>query len=274
MSSWFLGFLGKVDSMLEAPSQTRDINHLIVQPKWIPFQSNLAYRKYQVNRFRTTLGKFSRIRDTYRLGMVVKGYDLLILRYCPEFDSVWLELLENLHHPKLVVPLDFMPPPLVEQNEDDLNNVNWVLIKDFLDKQNKGSVVYVSFGSEAALSQEELNELALELKKSGLPFCWILRKPPGSGESESIELPDGSEENTKDQGIVWKSWAPQSHDSIGGFSTHCGWSYVIEGLSFGKPLIMLPVAMDLLSIVLESKKVGVEVARNEEIYILRGRWRE
>ncbi|GAA0186289.1 hypothetical protein LIER_33577 [Lithospermum erythrorhizon] len=46
--------------------------------------------------------------------------------------------------------------------------VSWLPWKNFLDKQNKGSVVYVSFGSEAALSQEELNELALELKKSGL----------------------------------------------------------------------------------------------------------
>ncbi|GAA0152576.1 hypothetical protein LIER_11021 [Lithospermum erythrorhizon] len=102
-----------------------------------------------------------------------------------------------------------------------------------------------------------------------LPFCWILRKPPGSGESESIELPDGSEENTKDQGIVWKSWAPHVR-----FLTHCGWSSGIEGLSFGKPLIMSPVAMDLLSIVLESKKVGVEVARNEEdVHLHETRWR-
>ncbi|CAL5398351.1 unnamed protein product [Camellia sinensis] len=89
-------------------------------------------------------------------------------------------------------------------------------------------------------SQGEVTELAFGLELSSAPFFWALRKPPGSNKSESVELLDGFEEQTRSRGVVWKSWAPQlkilSHESVRGFLTHCGWSSVIEGLQFGKPL--------------------------------------
>lgn len=89
-------------------------------------------------------------------------------------------------------------------------------------------------------------------------------------DTDLIELPDGFEERTRDRGIVWKSWALQlkilSHESVGGFLTHCGWSSIIEGPMFGHPLIMLPFLIDqrLNARILEDKRFGVEVPRNEE----------
>ncbi|KAL7192615.1 hypothetical protein ACSBR2_024438 [Camellia fascicularis] len=51
-----------------------------------------------------------------------------------------------------------------------------------------------------------------------------------------------------------------------GFLTHYGWSSVIEGLQFGKPLIMLPFMVDqgLNARVLHKKKVGIEIPKDEE----------
>lgn len=48
--------------------------------------------------------------------------------------------------------------------------------------------------------------------------------------------------------------------------THCGWSSIIEGLQFGRPLIMLPFVLDqgLNARVLAAKRVGVEIPRNDE----------
>ncbi|KAL7234138.1 hypothetical protein ACSBR1_017687 [Camellia fascicularis] len=109
--------------------------------------------------------------------------------------------------------------------------------------------------------QEEVTELAFGLELSSAPFFWALRKPPGSNKSESVELADGFEERTRSRGLVWKSWAPQlkilSHESVGGFLTHCRWSSMIEGLQFGKPLIMLLFMVDqgLNARVLHEKKV-------------------
>ncbi|THG12597.1 hypothetical protein TEA_011165 [Camellia sinensis var. sinensis] len=74
------------------------------------------------------------------------------------------------------------------------------------------------------------------------------QKLPGLNKSESVELPNGFEEQTRSRGVVWKSWVPQlkilGHESVKGFLTHNGWSSVIEGLQFGKPLIILPFMVD------------------------------
>ncbi|GJT34857.1 UDP-glycosyltransferase 91D1-like protein [Tanacetum coccineum] len=120
------------------------------------------------------------------------------------------------------------------------------------------------------VSKTELRELALGLELSGLPFIWALRKPAGSAESDSMELPDGFLERTRNQGIVWTTWVPQlkilSHESIGGFLTHCGWGSIVEGLMFGHPLIMLPFLVDqgLNARVLVDKQLGIEVPRNDQ----------
>ena len=57
-----------------------------------------------------------------------------------------------------------------------------------------------------------------------------------------------------------------AHESVGFFLTHCGYSSVIEALSFGLALIMLPYATDqgLIARVFEEKKVGIGVPRDEE----------
>ena len=134
----------------------------------------------------------------------------------------------------------------------------------------KGSVVYVALGSEVRPSQEDLNELALGLELSGLPFFWALRKRSILGDSDSTELPDGFEDRIKGRGVVYTSCVPQlnilAHDSVGGFLTHNGWGSVIEGLYFARPLIMLLYYLDqgLNARILEEKKVGVEVPRNEQ----------
>ncbi|CAK9169199.1 unnamed protein product [Ilex paraguariensis] len=122
---------------------------------------------------------------------------------------------------------------------------NWL---DLLQELQHKPVVPVALGSEVTPSQAELTELALGLELCGLLFFWALRKQHDL--ANSFELPDG---------IL-------AHDSVGVFVTHCGWSSVIEGLQFGRPLIMLPYLGDqgLIASAMEEKKVGIEIPRNEE----------
>ncbi|KAI3798685.1 hypothetical protein L1987_33963 [Smallanthus sonchifolius] len=91
-----------------------------------------------------------------------------------------------------------------------------------------------------------------------------------STKSNSVELPDGFLERTCHRGVVWTSWVPQlqilSHESVGGFLSHCGWGSTVEGLMLGHPPIMLPFLVDqgLNARVLVDKQVGIEVPRNDE----------
>ncbi|CAN1829083.1 UDP-glycosyltransferase 91A1 [Linum perenne] len=142
-------------------------------------------------------------------------------------------------------------------------------IQKWLDKQERGSVVYVAFGSEAKLSQDELTELATGLEISGLPFFWVIRTRRSPDDPEVLELPVGFEERTQGRGIVWKEWAPQvkilQHDSVGGFLTHSGWSSVVESLQFGRPLVLLTFYADqgLNAKLLQENGVGYLVPRDE-----------
>ncbi|GAB4826306.1 hypothetical protein Ancab_009170 [Ancistrocladus abbreviatus] len=132
----------------------------------------------------------------------------------------------------------------------------------WLDSQPSRSVVFLSFGSMGSFGAEQLKEIANGLEKSGHRFLWVVRAPPegeqqnghmspiGSiwdEERNSLEsiLPEGFLDRVKDQGLVVRSWAPQfealSHDSVGGFVTHCGWNSVLEAVWCGVPMLAWPL---------------------------------
>lgn len=128
----------------------------------------------------------------------------------------------------------------------------------WLDKQPKGSVVFVSFGSGGTLSHEQLNELALGLEMSGQRFLWVVRRPMKAANANYFDaqrstktdavfdfLPDGFLERTKGVGLVVPNWAPQvqvlNHGSTGGFVSHCGWNSVLESIVHGVALIAWPL---------------------------------
>ncbi|KAL3355307.1 hypothetical protein AABB24_019400 [Solanum stoloniferum] len=269
-NAWFISFHGSFENMINTNNCTSPpkLEDFLVPPKWIPFETKAAYRLHEARWMVGSSQKnVSGVSDVYRCGVTIRGSDAIIVRHCHEFEGQWLKLLEDLHHMP-VLPTGLMPP-IVESSTDEKNE-SWISIKEWLDEKPKGSIVYIALGSEVTVGQSEINELARGLELSGSPFFWVLRKPSGSRNKDPIELPDGFEERTKDRGIVWKSWVPQlkilSHESVGGFLTHCGWSSIIEGLMFGHPLIMLPFLVDqgLNVRILEDKGVGIEVPRNEE----------
>ncbi|GMN44508.1 hypothetical protein TIFTF001_013712 [Ficus carica] len=127
----------------------------------------------------------------------------------------------------------------------------------WLDSQPKRSVVFLCFGSLGLFSAEQLKEIAEGLERSGQRFLWVVRKPPPEknqsvGVSASPEpeleslLPQGFLDRTKDRGLVVKNWAPQvevlSHESVGGFVSHCGWNSVLESVKCaGVPMVAWPL---------------------------------
>ncbi|KAI3741350.1 hypothetical protein L1987_59022 [Smallanthus sonchifolius] len=143
--------------------------------------------------------------------------------------------------------------PLIQTSScsdvDGLDCLRW------LDGHPCGSVLFISFGSGGTLSTNQLNELAMGLELSEQKFLWVVRSPNDQPNAPFFDshghkdplgfLPKGFLERTQGKGFVIPSWAPQaqilSHNSTGGFLTHCGWNSILETIVHGVPIIAWPL---------------------------------
>ncbi|XP_015890464.2 UDP-glycosyltransferase 91A1-like [Ziziphus jujuba] len=268
MTAALLAFLGPSSVLMNDGDEPRKLEDLLVPPKWVPFPTTVSFKYHEVMKMVANLqGDDSGVSDLYRFGAGLRNSDIVTMRSCLEFEPEWLRVLENIHN-KPVFPVGQLPPLPSDANSEEEDN-SWRSIKEWLEKQGKGSVIYVAFGSEAKPSQDELTEIALGLERSELPFFWVLRTRRGSADTEEVELPQGFEKRTRGRGVVYTSWAPQmkilSHDSVGGVLSHSGWSTVVEALMFGRPLVLLTFFADqgINARVLEEKKIGYSITRDE-----------
>lgn len=165
---------------------------------------------------------------------------------------------------------------MADISEDEL--VRW------LDSQRRHSVVYVSFGSQAVLSERQTVALARGLEASGQPFVWAIKCPPklepttaaaDTAAADGIQayLPHGFEDRMKNKelGLIIWGWAPQllilSHPSVGAFMSHCGWNSTLESITLGVPLITWPMSGDQnfnSKQVAEQFAIGVEFCQHRD----------
>ncbi|XP_027065991.1 zeatin O-glucosyltransferase-like [Coffea arabica] len=150
---------------------------------------------------------------------------------------------------------------------------------EWLDKQGPNWVIFVCFGSNTSVSDEEATQIAIGLEKSGQKFIWILKDGDQGdvfkGEVRRVQLPGGFEERTEGRGIIMRDWAPQleilGHSSTGGFMSHCGWNSCMESISMGVPVAAWPMHTDQYrnAILLEKVlKIGLSVrdwSRQDEL---------
>lgn len=140
-------------------------------------------------------------------------------------------------------------------------------VAGFLDTCDTDSVIYVAFGSQAVLSNNQMAGLADGLEKSGVRFIWSVKVPTeGHVESGYGIVPEGFETRVAGRGLVVRGWAPQAailmHPAVGAFLTHCGWNSVTESIIAGVPMLAWPMGADQFAdatLVVDDLKVGVRV---------------
>ncbi|GAV56820.1 UDPGT domain-containing protein [Cephalotus follicularis] len=119
----------------------------------------------------------------------------------------------------------------------------------WLDQQPLQSVVYISFGSLAVLTRDQLIEFWYGVVNSKKNFLWVRRldSTPGNKEGESEDIPVELVEGTKERGYM-VGWAPQeevlAHKAVGGFLTHSGWNSTLESIVAGVPMVCWPYFFD------------------------------
>jgi hypothetical protein len=168
---------------------------------------------------------------------------------CARARGVILNTFEDLEHDVLAALRDEFPRvytigPLAAAAagalslwEEDSECVAW------LDAQADGSVLYVSFGSLAVLSLEQVAELAWGLAASDRPFLWAVRPGLVAGDRGADALPEGFLAATGGRCFI-AEWCAQEqvlrHRAVGGFLTHSGWNSTAESIWAGVPMVCWP----------------------------------
>ncbi|XVF54497.1 hypothetical protein PTKIN_Ptkin05aG0184900 [Pterospermum kingtungense] len=119
----------------------------------------------------------------------------------------------------------------------------------WLDTCEDGEVVYVCFGSQVVLTNDQTAAVASGLEKSGVRFVWSVKEPTeGHVEGTYGMIPNGFEDRVANRGLVIRGWAPQvtilSHRAVGVFLTHCGWNSVLEAVVAGVTMLVWPFGAD------------------------------
>ncbi|CAN6268847.1 unnamed protein product [Urochloa humidicola] len=103
--------------------------------------------------------------------------------------------------------------PLLDAPEQSSKSRHGCL--DWLDKQPRASVLYVSFGSMSSLRGEQIAELAAALRGSNQRFIWVLRDADRGNifadheESRHASLLAEFTKQVDGRGLVITGWAPQ-----------------------------------------------------------------
>ncbi|OWM87639.1 hypothetical protein CDL15_Pgr022752 [Punica granatum] len=179
-----------------------------------------------------------------------------------ELEGKYIDCLSDLTGKRAVPVGPLVHDPLLQADQAGTHIIEW------LDKKPISSTVFVSFGTEYFLTDQEREEIAHGLERSNVNFIWVMRFPGGERQDLEDALPKGFLERVAGRGLVVEKWAPQvrilEHESIGGFVSHCGWSSVMESMKFGVPIIAVPMQLDqpFNAKVVERVGVGIEVKRN------------
>ncbi|XBJ07444.1 hypothetical protein VPH35_012963 [Triticum aestivum] len=148
-----------------------------------------------------------------------------------------------------IFPTGFAPCAVATSMWAESNYSHW------LDAQPLGSVLYISFGSYAHVTKQELHEIAGGVLASGARFLWVMR-PDIVSSDDPDPLPEGFAAASAGRGLVvpWCCLMTHkyrgsivevlSHAALDGFLMHCGWNSVLESVWAGVPMLCFPLLTD------------------------------
>nr|AYR16622.1 UDP-glucosyltransferase UGT74AV1 [Polygala tenuifolia] len=190
----------------------------------------------------------------------IEKADAILVNTIYELEGEIVDSMSNATHPVPVLTIGPTIPSVylkIDKGVKQINDAGYGMdlfevpdpsaCSNWLQDKPKGSVVYVSFGSMANLSNEQMEEIVLGLKGSGFPFLWVIRNSERTKLSkellgETIAY-DHYSAGMNSKGLI-VNWSPQlevlSNKAVGCFFTHCGWNSTAEALCLGVPMLGMP----------------------------------
>ncbi|KAI0510107.1 hypothetical protein KFK09_010707 [Dendrobium nobile] len=174
----------------------------------------------------------------------------------------------------LVGPLSLYKEELdVKVARGRASSVDNKILFQWLDRQEVGSVVLVSFGSFVHNTMAQLIELGHGLETLGRPFIWVVKEVVDKKVPGADEWITEFEKRVEGRGMIIRGWAPQAvileHVAVGGFVTHCGWNSILEALATGVVMATWPYLYDQFlneRLVVDVLKSGVAVGIEPTYY--------
>lgn len=141
---------------------------------------------------------------------------------------------------------------------------------EWLGAQPESSVVYVSFGSIATHTLQQMEEVVQGLLQAGRPYLLAARSWHGLEDDGARRVLDNAAQSSGGRGTV-VDWCDQpevlAHPAVGCFVSHCGWNSTLEAVAAGVPLVGVPSLFDQPTntyLVVEEWGVGVRGERDGE----------
>ncbi|KAJ6743802.1 GLYCOSYLTRANSFERASE [Salix viminalis] len=196
--------------------------------------------------------------DANSWGVIINSFEELEKDHIPSLESFYMNGARTwcLGPLFLYEKMEEGPEKSFSQNQDHSVSTQWLN-----EQSTPDSVIYVSFGTQADVSDSQLDEVAFGLEESGFPFLWAVR-------SKTWSLPSGMEEKIKNRGLIVSEWVDQrqilSHHAVGGFLSHCGWNSVLESVVAGVPILAWPMIADQFlnaKLIVNGAGAGIGVGR-------------
>ncbi|KAH7425584.1 hypothetical protein KP509_11G060900 [Ceratopteris richardii] len=189
--------------------------------------------------------------------------------------------------PLAAIPASDEKKNFLEETKSSLRHEETQECKEWLDKQQNGSVLYAAFGSITVIQESQLKELVMGLAASGHRFLLALREDIVISVSSSLESrsqkpssrpialeqflqkPDCHGVSSDICKVV--RWSPQAqvlaHPAVGGFLSHCGWNSILESICAGIPVLGWPNFFDQFTncwLVTDVWKMGIALRRHAD----------
>lgn len=209
------------------------------------------------------------VRDSFMGNIASHG---LVINSFTNLEQVYLKYMQKfLGHVRIWAVGPLLP---LEEERVGRGGSSEILadeIKSWLDQFEEKTVVYVCFGSQAVLTNKQMEMLALASENSGVKFLWAYKDPTKGHEAGDYGMiPSGFKDRVAGRGFIVKGWCPQvfilRHPAVGAFLTHCGWNSVLESIVAGVPMLTWPMGADQFANadLLDELELGTRVCEGEE----------